>query len=969
MWNVQSLNQTKFYSVLEYLLERDIGIACLSETWFHDDTNYQTSLLEFAGNFSVYSRHRVTETRGGGVCLLMKNKFKSVKQNKGSYTSFESVSLLSCISNLPSQKLKIITIYRRDAIKFSVFLEEFSRFVQNLALSKYPFIIGGDFNVQMNNAGHSYTKRFKRLCGELNLSLTNIPATRTHVAGNTIDFIVCDSNVDSLVLDCSVDFDAPNNISHHYPVVYTLKTALNCRSIAPSKPKRNFLNFDLENLKNDLSYHLNDLQNFTSFENKIDCFQKHLKTCYDKHVPLRLSKIHHNKRPFWMDHEYVVQRALRRKLERTYKRSNSVQDELNFKLQRTKCSLLVNEKIDCYFSNMIKSSNGDSKTIFNLYSKIVGNPGASGPSLLPDVESYGDSSGLANAFNNFFIDKIEKTQHHIDSQLLLYKEKCSNQQPTYQIYENTGNFHNLSQFRPTNTNELKEIILDSTIKTTAILDPLPRDVMSDCIDILLPHLVDLVNSSLLSGSIDGLKFSYVKPLLKNFDLDYSHLSSYRPISNLSFISKLIERVVAKRLNEHMVLNNLHNDSQHGYKANHSTETLLVKFLNDILVAVDRNKGVVVLLIDLSSAFDTVQHSFLLKILKDSIHVTGVALEWFHSFLSGRFQAVVVNGIMSEWLTVTCGVPQGSVLGPILFNIYCRHIDNVFKDCGFVSSSYADDNSALMSFALFNQFNTLYNDVPHCLEKLKEYMLGNNLKINETKTEIIVFGNMKFKQQVTLHGTFLKSGDCIRFADTVKHLGVLFDSLLTFDSHFQKVTAASYSSLRRISSIKNCLSKSNLETLIHAFISSQLDYCNILFVNLPKTVLRKLQRIQNAAIRLIFRVRSRHPVSTFFSELHWLSVEQRVVFKCLLMVYKCIYGLAPNALQNLIVVRNQSNLTLQNIFFNRSKYGKRAFIYYASRYWNNIPANIRCINNISLFKTALKSYLIVNFNEYKYKLFN
>ena len=106
VWNVQSLNQTKFYSVLEYLLERDIGIACLSETWFHDDTNYQTSLLEFAGNFSVYSRHRVTETRGGGVCLLMKNKFKSVKQNKGS--SFESVSLLSCISNLPSQKLKII---------------------------------------------------------------------------------------------------------------------------------------------------------------------------------------------------------------------------------------------------------------------------------------------------------------------------------------------------------------------------------------------------------------------------------------------------------------------------------------------------------------------------------------------------------------------------------------------------------------------------------------------------------------------------------------------------------------------------------------------------------------------------------------------------------------------------------------------------------------------------------------------
>ena len=141
----------------------------------------------------------------------------------------------------------------------------------------------------------------------------------------------------------------------------------------------------------------------------------------------------------------------------------------------------------------------------------------------------------------------------------------------------------------------------------------------------------------------------------------------------------------------MTVNNLHVDSQHGYKSNHSTETLLVKFLNDILVAVDKSRGVVVLLIDLSSAFDTVQHSILLKILQESIHVKGVALEWFRSFLLGRIQSVVIDGVLSDWLTVTYGVPQGSVLGPILFNIYCRHIDKVFKNCGFTSASYADDN--------------------------------------------------------------------------------------------------------------------------------------------------------------------------------------------------------------------------------------------------------------------------------------
>ena len=172
----------------------------------------------------------------------------------------------------------------------------------------------------------------------------------------------------------------------------------------------------------------------------------------------------------------------------------------------------------------------------------------------------------------------------------------------------------------------KEILVEHALKTTHAIDPLPANLMSDALDVLLPHLRDLVNSSLATGSIDGVKFSHVKPLLKNFYVEFSDFLSFRPISNLSFISKLIERVVARRLNEHMTNNNLHVDTQHGYKSNHSTETLLVKFLSDILVAVDRGSGVVVLLIDLSSAFDTVQHDILLKILKDSLHIKHLALQ-------------------------------------------------------------------------------------------------------------------------------------------------------------------------------------------------------------------------------------------------------------------------------------------------------------------------------------------------------
>ena len=154
------------------------------------------------------------------------------------------------------------------------------------------------------------------------------------------------------------------------------------------------------------------------------------------------------------------------------------------------------------------------------------------------------------------------------------------------------------------------------------------------------------------------------------------------------------------------------------------------------------------------------------------------------------------------------------------------------------------------------------------------------------------------------------------------------------------------------------------TLIHASISSHLDYCNVLYVNLPKKLLNKLQKLQNAAIRVIFNVRSRHPVSSFFSELHWLNIEQRIIFKCILLIYKSIHGLAPAVLEDMVIVRNNNNLTLQNVYYKHSKYGKRAFSYYASRYWNTLPIDIRCINTVSSFKTALKSYLITRFTEFK-----
>ena len=373
--------------------------------------------------------------------------------------------------------------------------------------------------------------------------------------------------------------------------------------------------------------------------------------------------------------------------------------------------------------------------------------------------------------------------------------------------------HLLYEFDPCTVDELREMINDSGIKVSSA-DPLPSSILKECVEEVLPYLTILVNSSLQSGSVEGIKESIVRPLLKKAGLDANVFNNYRPISNLSFVSKVVERVGLKRLNSHLEVNNLQCHSKFGYKRNHSTETLLVHFLNDILVAVDKNLGVVVLLIDLSAAFDTINHKILFRILRNEIGIKGTALYWFKSVLSDRSQRVSIGSSISSSLHLKFGVPQGSVLGPVLFNLYTRSISKVFASTGFTSVGYADDNSGLYVFAHHSQYDILMNEVPDCLSRLKSWMGLHFLKLNESKTKIIVFGNNSFlKSNLTIPGTFLNSCQCLRFTDTAKYLGIFFDNYITLNVHINNITSSCYHFIRKLSSIRKFLSQKDCETLV------------------------------------------------------------------------------------------------------------------------------------------------------------
>ena len=203
------------------------------------------------------------------------------------------------------------------------------------------------------------------------------------------------------------------------------------------------------------------------------------------------------------------------------------------------------------------------------------------------------------------------------------------------------------------------------------------------------------------------------------------------------VGKLIERIVSKRLNEHMEKNNLHSDFQHGYKKGHSTETLLLKVVNDLLLACDNHLPSIVMLLDLSAAFDTVDQAKLLYILQSEIGIEGIALNWFESFLKGRTQKVKIGDVYSDESGLNYGVAQGSVLGPDLFNIYIRSLKKQVEPSRFSIFGFADDHQLIKTFLPSFQVDAFDYDINHCFKLIAEWMTFFFLRLNASKTKILI----------------------------------------------------------------------------------------------------------------------------------------------------------------------------------------------------------------------------------------
>ncbi len=326
-----------------------------------------------------------------------------------------------------------------------------------------------------------------------------------------------------------------------------------------------------------------------------------------------------------------------------------------------------------------------------------------------------------------------------------------------------------SQFEPISFLDLQEIVCQFKPSGSSV-DFIPPYFLKQVLDTVGPYLVTMINRCFETSSVpEMLKHATVLPSLKRPNLDPSVLANYRPISNLSFITKILEKVVLQQLQKFLDENKIFEVFQSGFRKYHSTETALLKVLNDILLTGDAGDHAVLVLLDLSAAFDTADHAILLTCLEICVGIKGSALKWFKSYFSNQSFGVNIGEFSSGIASLSCGVPQGSILAPILFSLYMLPLGSIFRKHGLSFHCYADDTQIYLPLKQsLNGPETLMS----CLSDVKAWLSLNFLNFNESKTEIIVFGPSDSRSTPKVNLGDLSSS----VKPWVKNVGVIFDDV-------------------------------------------------------------------------------------------------------------------------------------------------------------------------------------------------
>jgi len=938
-----------------------------------------TDSLNIAGYHPLVSKSRRNNAQGGGVGIYVNiNLSFEIHEMQSIFMDrvFESIFVKIKISK--TKNIVVGSLYRPGSLpnhtpqaQFDQFLEIYANVANSLLESHDDFYICGDTNIDLiklktNKIASDYIDLLFSLGL---LQIVTKPTRCKPTSATLIDHIVTNVMSSSYESRILVDFT-----SDHFPLFYFIKN-----STRPSPLKtcesRDFSEANVTSFKNALNnLSWESTLESTDTQTAYNHFSDELFTLYDLYFPLRIRKFNrnHNAIEKWMSRGLLISRNTKIKLGKIAAKMPSAANVEKFKKYRNLYNTTLRAGKKLYFEKELLANQSDLKKSWQLLKKAanIGKSTSEPPScFLIDGISFTDPLEMANKLNSFFANMPSEIISKINPSEELIVDDPPPDGPFLDFLDT-----------PLTDQEIIDAISQLQPKTSLDFNNLSMSFLKRIVLNIFSPLKHVIALSLSTGSVPTqFKIAKIVPIFKSGEKN--NMDNYRPISLLSNFSKICEKVVANRLVLFLETNDLLTANQFGFRKKHSTIHPMVQFTNFISNALNKKEHAIALFCDLRKAFDTVDHDILIKKLK-KIGIKGTALLWFTDYLKNRLQFVNLNGKTSSLLSILLGVPQGSILGPILFLLYINDLPN----CSLLLSLlFADDATAYASNPDINELVSFVNSEFH---KITTYFRSHKMALHPAKTKFILFTNSKIAEESDISIFLNNNNPNENFPEKIsliervtvksnvpamKFLGVYFDPKLNFSYHVKQLSSKLSRALFILRSVKNVLSPVALKTIYYSIFHCHLIYAIQIWSCTTLGLINEIFLKQKQAIRIITGSKYNAHTEPLFKSCGILPLNELSMYFKLQFIQQYKQGFLPSSFTGTWILNSerrgenyeegQRELLMRNdddfyIPLSRLTSSDRLPFISFVKLWNNFPnGEIKFIRNKLDFNAKLKLFFL------------
>jgi exonuclease III len=883
---------------------------------------------------------------GGGVLIYCLEHLQTTTTPEHFMQDLDPNEQLECAwaeISLPSTKPFLVgVLYRPPDSVLETFFTSLNSVLNRVSGQDHHTYLMGDFNVNLLNPRGGHPRQLIDLMNDHHFKqLIDKPTRSTSHSSTLIDHIYTTTNkvTDSGVLDLG--------ISDH-DLVYCIHKGYVPRPPPKVINTRQWKQFNADAFLLELElFPWSVLEAFDSVDDSWSVLQHTLCSIFDKHAPQVTRRVRGESVPWMTD-------AIRANIyQRDHFRKKSCKDKdpylrEQYRKFRNRVNISIRTAKRDYFDGLIQENARKPDMLWKTLKSMLPKQKSKNITKLEiNGQPVNNSQGICTAFNSFFTT--------IGAKLAARFGPPTTRQTSGGARETKFKFNSIP------AQSIEKELRNLSAKKAGGIDCIPSKICKLAAPVIAQPLHYLFNTSLEKGMLPNQwKWGKVTPIYK--DGPETNPTNYRPITVLPVIMKVFEKFVHNQLYQYVKENNILNPFQSGFRPAHSTSTALLDVTEYLYGNMDKGLLTGVIFLDLKKAFDTVDVDILLHKLSD-IGVDDIVYQWFHDYLKTRRQSVFLNGTTSASMPIDYGVPQGSILGPLLFTLYINDLPKALTQTKVVL--YADDTAIFYASKDIHEIQKALTDD---LFRAQTWLDENKLTLNASKTKTMLFGTPQ-RLRRSLHFKIETADYTLEHVSVFKYLGAWLDSSLNWEHHINKMHSKVSQRLGVLKRVRPYMSVKTTKLLYNALVLPLLDYVNVIWSNCGKTLFDRVQRIQNRAARTILRCHPRTSKADMLSTLGWLSCKQRTDMHSAIMYYKILNDLAPPYLTNLITRvdqihnHNTRSNSGKNMFIPpiKSNSGKKCFSYSGAILWNSIPTQTRNSNTLPAFRSAYLKHLYANNN--------